>query len=104
MTGNDLLRWGLAAAAGLGIGGFYFYGLWWTLGRLAASKHPRFLLGAGYLVRVFVAMLGFWLVIRNDVVSFFFTLAGFFLVRVVLTRTLGPPEDKPGNFITNRQA
>jgi F1F0 ATPase subunit 2 len=104
MTASDLLPWGLAAVAGLGIGGFYFYGLWWTLGRLAASEHPRLLLGTGYLVRVLVAMLGFWLVIRRDVVSFFFTLGGFFLMRVVLTRTLGPPEDDPRKFIGNRKA
>ena len=104
MTGSDLLRWGLAAAAGLGIGGFYFYGLWWTLRQTGGKRTPRLLLGAGYLVRVLVAMLGFWLRIRKDLVSFFLTLAGFFLMRVVLTRTLGPPEDDPGKFIGKEQA
>jgi len=92
MTWNELLRWGTAAAWGLAIGGFYFYGLWWTLRRIPARTRPGLWLGISYAVRLTVAMLGFWLVIRKDIVSFFFTLGAFFLMRVVLTRRLAGSE------------
>jgi len=103
MTRSDLLRWGLAAMWGLGIGGFYFYGLWWTLAGLSKSTKPGRWLGISYMVRVSVAMLGFWLVVRNDLICFFITLATFFLMRFILTRTLGPPEGNPEKFIGSEQ-
>lgn len=101
MTWSDLLLWGLFAALGLGIGAFYFCGLWWTVGRLAASPRPRLLLGVSYLVRVMAAMLGFWFAIRVGLVPFFWTLAGFFLMRVLLTRKLGTARGASGTLKEN---
>lgn len=101
MTWSDLLLWGLFAALGLGIGAFYFCGLWWTAGRLAASPRPGLLMGASYLVRVMAAMLGFWFAIRVGLVPFFWTLAGFFLMRVLLTRKLGTARGASGTLKEN---
>jgi F1F0 ATPase subunit 2 len=88
MTWSDALWWAAATGWGLVIGGFYFYGLWWTLRKLPGKKRPGLWLGISYAVRTTLAMLGFWLAIRNGVVPFFFSVGGFFLMRGVLTRRL----------------
>lgn len=91
---NDFLCWGLATMAGGLCGGFYFYGLWWTLVGLWKRSSPKRWLAISYAVRMSVALLFFGLLIRKDVRFFFFALAGFFLMRMVLTRVLcGPNGD-----------
>ncbi len=91
MTASDVLGWVLSAAWGSALGGFYFYGLWWSLGRISRVRRPRRWLAVGFAVRLGIALLGFWLVIRRDPTSFFFTLGAFFLARLVLTRLIAGP-------------
>ncbi len=71
MMWNDFLHRVLAAAVGMAIGSFYFYGLWWTLCRIPSCSRPKFWLGISWLVRLSGALIGFWLVMRKDAVSFF---------------------------------
>jgi F1F0 ATPase subunit 2 len=99
MTWSDFLRWTTAAAWGLAVGGFYFYGLWWTLRKAPSRTNPKLWLGISYAVRLTVALVGFWLVLQKDVVSFFFTLGAFFLMRVLLTRRLAGPNGPRPEFV-----
>ncbi|MCB2148079.1 MAG: ATP synthase subunit I [Deltaproteobacteria bacterium] len=83
LLGSACLLWG----AFLGL--FYFGGLWMTLKTTLGKPRPEYRLAASLIVRLAVALAGFWLVMRMELSLFFFTLAGFFLVRIVLTRVLG---------------
>jgi F1F0 ATPase subunit 2 len=79
----------LAFLWGAFLGLFYFGGLWLTLKTVFSKHRPQHWLAASFFARVAVALAGFWVLLRMDPVSFFCTLAGFFLVRIVLTRAIG---------------
>jgi F1F0 ATPase subunit 2 len=95
MTLTEVSRWVLAMVAGCLLGGFYFYGLWWTLGRWLTASSPNRWLAISYGVRTGVVLFVFGFFIRTDLIAFGFTLAGFFLMRMVLTRVLGRPDGDP---------
>lgn len=88
MTTIDYLFWGLGFFCGLGIGLFYFGGLWWTLVHLPHRVRPGIWLAASYLFRVSIALFGFWLIMRKSLVALFFSLAGFILMRIVFSRKI----------------
>jgi F1F0 ATPase subunit 2 len=89
MTSADFFRWATAILWGLAVGGFYFYGLWWTLQKIQGKERPGRWLAASYAVRLVVALAAFWLAIRGGLDCLFLTLGGFFLMRILLTRRLG---------------
>lgn len=92
ITQIDLLSWGLASLWGIGLGIFYFGGLWWTLRILPGKSNARLLLGLSFVLRALIALLGFYIIIQRGVYGFFFTIGGFFLIRFIMTRMLGPAE------------
>lgn len=79
----------LAFLWGAFLGLVYFGGLWLTLKRALGKRRFRRWLAASFVSRLTAVLAGFWLVLRMDPVAFFFTLAGFFLVRIVLIRFFG---------------
>ena len=72
------------------LGLFYFGGLWMTLKTALGRRRPQYRMVGSWMVRLAVVLAGFWLVLRMNLPLFFCTLAGFFIVRVVLIRVLGP--------------
>ena len=86
--------WGMGFLWGVLLGLFYFGGLWMTLSALPRKKRPKRWLAVSYVVRLAGAMAGFWVVVHKDLLAFFFTLAAFFLVRIVLIRRLAPKNEK----------
>lgn len=80
----------LAFAAGLGLGLFYFGGLWLTVQRLPRSRHPGLLTLGSLIVRLGVTLPGFYLVMAGRWERLLVCLAGFLVVRLVLVRRLGP--------------
>lgn len=76
-------------AAGVLIGFLYFFGLWQTVQRLSASPRPWRLLAISYLLRLIFALGGFYLLMDGAWERLAAAVAGFIIVRVVLTRTLG---------------
>lgn len=92
MTLNELLPWTAAVGWGLAVGGFYFYGLWWTLRKLSGKARPRRWLATSYAVRLTVAMAAFGLAMHGGLTPFFLMLGAFFLMRVLLTRRLAVPK------------
>lgn len=88
----DTLFWGLGLVWGVAIGLFYFWGLWRTVVLVQGKPRPKLWLVLSFTIRTVVALAGFWVVIRKDLIAFFFALGGFFLMRVVLTRMLGRVE------------
>lgn len=86
----------LAAAClwGLFLGMYYFGGLWITVRLIPRSSRPRALLFASFLARLIGALLGFWFALRNGPLLFIVTLAGFFLVRHLMTKSIGKIKDE----------
>ncbi|MFZ7110999.1 MAG: ATP synthase subunit I [Desulfatiglandales bacterium] len=87
------LQWApliFSAAAGAGLGLFYFSGLWWTLRRLPSVRSPSFWLMASFLVRAGLCLLGFYLILGNAPERLLAALAAFLLCRTVMVRWLRP--------------
>jgi F1F0 ATPase subunit 2 len=55
----------LAFIAGLGLGLFYFGGLWLTIQRLPGSKRPAFLALGSFFLRTALVVFAFYLIVRN---------------------------------------
>jgi F1F0 ATPase subunit 2 len=87
---SEGLPLGLALAAGLGLGVFYFGGLWLTVKRLPTARHAAQLLLASAFVRMAVTLAGFYLVAGGEWQRLLMCLLGFFSVRVLMVRRLRP--------------
>jgi F1F0 ATPase subunit 2 len=87
---------GIAAIGGVLAGAFYYGGLWWTLQRLANATRPALLLGMSFLVRTVVVLLALlWLTDLQFTLILVF-MAGFIVMRLVLTQRLGPRDHAGG--------
>ncbi len=82
----------LALTAGLLLGAIFFGGLWWTVRKSVASRHPALWVFGSLLLRTSVTLTGFYLFGRAHWQSLLMCLLGFVLARlfaVWLTRTPG---------------
>jgi F1F0 ATPase subunit 2 len=93
-----------ALAAGMAIGLIYFLILWLTLKRLPSSPAPGRLLIFSYLARLCLALAGFYLVMDGRWERVASALAGFVVIRSVLTRWLGKQEPSAGAMYGNTSA
>jgi len=80
---------GLAFLWGAFLGLIYFGGLWLTVKTAPDKRRPVRWLAISFVARMTVALAGFWIILRMNPAALFLALAGFFLVRIVLTRMLG---------------
>lgn len=80
----------LALAGGMGLGALYFSGLWWTVCRLPAARHPALLMMASLVVRVGGLLVGLWLLAAGEWQGVAVALAGILVVRTIVVRILGP--------------
>ncbi len=87
---NQVVHLILAFTAGLAVGLFYFGGLWLTVQRLSQARHPGVLAAASMLVRTGLTLLAFYLIMAGRWERLLACLVGFFLMRLVLVRRLGP--------------
>ena len=85
---NPIL-WGFSFIWGVLLGLFYFGGLWMTLKYITRTNKSKSWLGISFIIRISFIMVGFWVSIKVDAVSFVLTLSAFLITRVILTRTLG---------------
>jgi F1F0 ATPase subunit 2 len=84
------LHLSFAALAGLALGLFYFGGLWLTVRRIPASGKPGILMLGSFVVRLLVTFCGMYHVMDGEWPLLLSCLAGFLLMRFLLTRMLGP--------------
>jgi len=70
------------------LGAFFFVGLWWTIQMLSLSEWSGFLFAGSLLLRMAVAITGFYLVSHGDWRKLTACLLGFLLARVVVTRLI----------------
>ncbi len=89
----------LSWLAGGGLGGAFFGGLWWTVRKGVASRRPVLWLSASLLLRVSIALAGFYFVGGGHWERLVACLVGFVMARQVatwLTRTREQNPARPG--------
>ena len=80
----------LALAAGMGLGMFYFGGLWLTVRRLPTARWPALLSMLSFFARLGVVLFGFYLVMGGHWERLLVCLFGFLAIRIILVRLWGP--------------
>ena len=91
---NDPLPLLLAGAAGLVLGAIFFGGLWWTVQKGLTAKQPALWFFGSTLLRMGIALAGFYYIGRGDWRRLIACLVGFVTARFVVTwLTRAPAED-----------
>lgn len=85
----------VAFVAGLGIGLFFFGGLWLTVRRISTSRYPALLTLSSFWVRLIFSLLAFYIVMDSHWQMLLACLGGFLVMRFFMTRLVNP--DKGGS-------
>ncbi len=80
--------------AGFLLGAFFFGGLWWTIQMRSPSQWSGLIFAGSLLIRISVAVAGFYLVSHGDWRKLVACLAGFVLARIAVTRLIRLPAAK----------
>lgn len=87
LEGMTALSWALIS--GIGIGLFYFGGLWWTVKQLPSRRYPWLWTLGSFLVRGGLSVMAFYWITGGRWEQVVMSLGGFLLVRTVMVRRLG---------------
>jgi F1F0 ATPase subunit 2 len=79
----------------MGLGLFYFGGLWLTVRRLPGSRTPELLILGSFVGRLAVTLAGFYLVMGGRWERLLACLAGFLITRTFLLYRLKPTLSAP---------
>src|SRR5471032_3516614 len=85
MTANDLQPLLLPGAAGLALSAIFFGGLLWTVRKLVSSPWPALWVLASLILRMSMALAGFYVVSNGDWRRLLACLAGFAAARLAVT-------------------
>ena len=88
---NDGPRLLIALVAGGLIGAVFYGGLWWTVARGVSSKRPATWFLTSLMVRMAIAILGFYAVSNGSWMRLVACLLGFVVARVIVTQLAGAP-------------
>jgi F1F0 ATPase subunit 2 len=91
---NELLILAEDLFAGALLGAFFFGGLWWTIQARSPSEWSGLLFAGSLLLRMAVAVTGFYLVSHGDWRKLAACLTGFLLARIAVTRFVRLPSTK----------
>jgi F1F0 ATPase subunit 2 len=91
MTMNEFLSLALALAAGMLLGAIFFGGLWLTVRKGASSKQPALWFFGSLLLRMSIALAGFYFVSGGHWERLLLCLLGFVMARLVVTWLSRPP-------------
>lgn len=75
---------------GLAVGWFFFAGLYWTVRRLATTRHPAALSLGSLLLRLGISLAALYGVMAGDWRRLAAALAGIIIMRIVLVRRWRP--------------
>ncbi len=92
---NETLMLGLDGVAGVALGVIFFGGLWWTIRKAVASEQPALWFLGSLLLRMGLALGGFYLVSGGEFKPLLACLAGFFLARIGVTRMTATGDAMP---------
>ena len=88
---NEPLTLAGSLLAGVLLGAFFFGGLWWTIRSSSPSQWSGMLFSASLLLRMAIAVTGFYLVSHGEWRKLVACLAGFLLARIAVTRLIRIP-------------
>ncbi|MFO7663677.1 MAG: ATP synthase subunit I [Chloroflexota bacterium] len=88
---NEMLSLAPALASGLLLGAIFFGGLWWTVRKSVSSKQPTLWFFGSLLLRMSIALAGFYFVSGGHWERLLACLLGFVTARLIVTRLSGPP-------------
>jgi len=91
---NESLILALDLLTGVLLGAVFFGGLWWTIRSGSPSEWSGLWFSASFLLRMAIAVTGFYLVLRGDWRNLVACLAGFLLARIVVTKLIRLPPTK----------
>lgn len=94
---DTILQILIALPAGVGIGFFYFGGLWMTLKYIVHSRRRILLTGASFLIRAVITCFAFYMISNGRWERLLGCLAGFLVARGILVSRLGPDNKKIRN-------
>jgi len=80
----------LAWAAGGALGAMFFGGLWWTVQKTLSSTRPAIWFFGSLLLRMTLALAGFYFVAGGHWQRLLACLLGFVVARLIVTRLTGP--------------
>jgi F1F0 ATPase subunit 2 len=83
----------LALVAGIGLGLFYFGGLWVTVQSLPKSNHPALTAFGSFILRTGAVIFVFYLVMDGRVERLAVSMLGFILARQILFKRLARPSE-----------
>ena len=83
---SDVLILALAGAAGAALGALFFGGLWWTVRKGLSSKRPAFWFFGSLLLRMSMALGGFYAVSGGHWERLLVCVLGFALARLLVAR------------------
>jgi F1F0 ATPase subunit 2 len=87
----SFLPLGVGLAAGFGIGGLYFGGLWLTVCRIQRARRPRLLLLASVAVRLAAAVAAFYALVPLGWTALAAAMGGFLIARRIWLSAKGGP-------------
>jgi len=90
---NELWTFALALAAGILIGMFFFGGLWWTVQKGISSKHPALWFFGSLILRMSLALSGFYWIGHGHWDRLLLCLAGFLIARFAVKRFTESPKE-----------
>ena len=90
---NELLTLTLSLVAGLLLGAVFFGGLWWTVRKGVSSKQPALWFFGSLLLRMSIALAGFYVVSRGHWKRLVVCLLGFVLARLIVTWLTRPSRE-----------
>src|SRR5271155_2168319 len=102
MAIHDMLTLTLAWAAGTGLGAVFFGGLWWTIRKGVSSRQPALWFFGSLLLRMGIALAGFYVVSGAHWERLAACLLGFVTARLGvtwLTRPTGEGHKRPAQEV-----
>ena len=85
---NEVLLLALASSAGVLLGAMFFGGLWWTVRKGVSSEQPAVWFFGSLLLRMSIALGGFYFVSGGHWERLLLCLVGFVFARLVVTRLI----------------
>ena len=82
---NEIMTLTLAWMAGVLLGAIFFGGLWWTVRKGVSSKQPALWFLGSMLLRMGIALAGFYFVSGRDWERLLMCLLGFLMARMLVT-------------------
>ena len=89
MNETLILVW--AWVAGTMLGAIFFGGLWWSVRKGISSKQPAIWFIGSFLLRMSIALAGFYFVSLGHWERLLACFLGFFTARFIVTRLIGAP-------------